>query len=144
MIFCWGHSFYRSEWKTKFHKVETGQPTFAESVVKHTTNSKLKPRGRDGDSTDGVISVTPPCNEHWIQFTLNKQGKDALPHLLNSAKSTQDVNTYASNSEAECLSYPDFGFSLMDYPTPVKKFVIRFGTGEVHPNNHKVKSAHQC
>ena len=57
MIFCWGHSFYRSKWKTKFHKVETGHQTFAESVVKRAANSKLKPQGRDGDSTDGAISV---------------------------------------------------------------------------------------
>ena len=50
---------------------------------------------------------------------MNKQRKDALPHLLNSAKSTQDVSTYASNSEAECLSYPDFECSLMDYPSGI-------------------------
>jgi len=55
MIFCWGHSFYCSKRKAKFHKVETGHQTFAESVVKHAANSKLKPRSRDDDSTDGVI-----------------------------------------------------------------------------------------
>ena len=68
MIFCWRHSFYCSKRKTKFHKVETGRQTLAESVGKHTPNSKLKPQGRDGDSTDGLISVRPPRNGPWIQL----------------------------------------------------------------------------
>ena len=96
MIFCWGHSFYCSEWKTKFHKVETGHQTFAESVVKHTANSKLKPRGRDGDSTDGVIrqfawvdeATCAKCPMKQVRFAkqdLSKTCQMICPQCLQEA-----------------------------------------------------------
>ena len=78
-----GHNSYCSKWKAKFHKVKAGRQTFAESVAKHTPNSKPTPRGRDGDSTDGLISVTPPCNGPWIHLpTSGFQGANASGHTL--------------------------------------------------------------
>ena len=92
MILCRGHSFYCSKWKTKFHKVKTGHRTFAESVVKHTPNSKLTPRGRNRDSMGGLISVTPPCNRRQSKLA----GHVELWNYLAELKSVAEINCFVS------------------------------------------------
>ena len=92
MILCWGHSFYCSKWRTKFHNVKTGHRTFAESVVKHIPNSKLTPRGRKCDSMGGPISVTPPCNRRQSKLA----GHVELWNYLAELKSVAEINCFVS------------------------------------------------
>ena len=92
MILCRWHSFYCSKWRTKFHKVKTGHRTFAESVVKHTPNSKLTPRGRKCDSMGGLISVTPPCNRRQSKLA----GHVELWNYLAELKSVAEINCFVS------------------------------------------------
>ena len=85
--FVLGHSCYCSKRTTNFHKVEAGHQTFAGSVAKHSQNSKLKPRGRDGDSTDGLISATPLCNgPSWVHLpTSGLQGATQIARDMGVA-----------------------------------------------------------
>ena len=86
MILCWGPFFCCSKRTANFHKVETGHQTLAGSVAKHTQISKLRPRGRDGDSTDGLISVTPPCNGPWVHLpTSGLQGATQIARDMGVA-----------------------------------------------------------
>ena len=50
----------------------------------------------------------------------NSPGKDTLSHLFHCAGKPKMLIATHQNQEAECFLCPNFGFSCMEYPTPVK------------------------